>query len=255
MLFSCEREEYDSRAITYTYCKDNMEFSCDKLDSDPFYFECKLNDVDFCISAASGPTEEFAYYMRSGIGTSSRTPASNPVLSANTPVGATFFALSINPPQIDVNNGLSEDFAPAVSLWTPFVPGDSIYPGRHYIERFFQVGELPLRSPTVGETEGFKFDIYWACVRNPISEYRLRTGGQILTEGVALIPSVDAGHNVKLELLDIQSRDFSTTTQYFMTFKIEGDFVYSGAYNGRGAGDWAGKITDGIFKAMAEVPR
>lgn len=255
LIFSCEKEEPHKHQETYEYCRSNMRFECNLDEDAPFFFKAKLNGEDFCISAYPRANPLYYNYVSGAVATISTTSTSDPVLRPSSDGSGSLFNLGISLPIYDNLNGIMRDFDSRIRINTPRVPGDSIYPAEYYIERFFQVGELPLRKKYMEDTEGFDFYIYWSCVLRPGYEYyRQKDPGRIPSLGMTLSPRLGSAPTGKLELVEKRRIETATTIQYYMTFHLETELYYS-SYTSRLSGDEFGMLEDGVFRTVVEIPR
>lgn len=255
LIFSCEKEEPHKHQETYDYCRSNMRFECNLDEGAPFFFKARLNGEDFCISAYQGADPLYYNSVSGAVATISTTSTSDPVLRPSSDRSGSLFNIGISTPIHDNLNGITRDFDPLIRIKTPRVLGDSIYPAEYYIERFFQVGELPLRKEYMEDTEGFYFAISWGCVLRPGYEYyHQRTPDMIPSIGIGLSPSFGSAPTGKLELVEKRRVETPTTIQYYMTFHIETELYYS-SYTSRLSGDNFGMLEEGVFRTVVEIPR
>ena len=241
LFFACKKElTLDEKS--QKYCDENMEFTCTEPLGD-FYFSGKINGEDFCVSA-----DVDGYWMQNGIGTGTTTSTSDPTLSPGaTPFGS-FYNFGFVPPIID--NRATEDFAPFVTIWTPFIRDTTIYPDIEYFKRFIKEGDLTLWESDKDRSTGFYFSIAWNCVLLPGYDYYKETRPlAIPVVGNTLTPSFGKQDNAVFRISELKISGVPGFRVYDITFEIECDLYYDGT-NGK----YFGRLEDGIFKTQVVMP-
>ena len=227
------------------YCDENMEFTCSETLGD-FYFSGKINGEDFCVSA-----DVDGYWMGNGIGTGTTTSTSDPTLSPGTTPFSSFYGFSFRPPVIDAR--ATEDFAPFVTIWTPFIRDTTIYPDIEYFKRFVKEGDLELWESDKDRTTGFYFRIAWNCTLLPGYEYYKETRPLAIPGvTVTLSPSTGKQDNAVFRISELKISGVPGYRVYDITFEIECDLYYENS--GTNDRRYYGRLEDGIFKTQVVMP-
>jgi hypothetical protein len=130
----------------------------------------------------------------------------------------------------------------------------TVYSHEYYIDRFFQEGILPIRSETMPNTEGYEISIYWNCVYRPGYNYYAPRGiSSIPTLGTGLSPKHGPpAREERLEITSLEKRVFDNTILYAITFELECDLYFGGNHQ---RGEYYGRLNEGVFRIVTEVPR
>ena len=244
VFITCKKEEPTIREKTEKYCNENMEFTCSETLGE-FYFSGKINGKDFCVSA-----DVNGYWVDNGIYTETTTPTTDPTLSPNASPYATFFNFSFAPPLIDYQ--ATADFAPTVTIKTPFILDSIIYPEIEYFNRFIKEGDLTLRDKDMGKDSGFDFEIVWGCTFLPGYDYYKETRPLAIPGvGIGLTPSTGKQENAVFRISELKISGVPGYRVHDITFEIECDLYYwDSTFDYR----YYGRLEDGIFKTQVVMP-
>lgn len=240
VLVSCTEEDLSWEEKNEERCKEDMTFDCDYDEDDLTSFKGKLNGEEFCISAPYNGN--INYY---GIGTKTTTSTDNPVWSSENIPQSSYYALGIIPPIGGVNGSTLPNFAPLLRINTPTIQDSIIYTAEKYIEDFVKEGNLVLRDKDVDEYSGFDFYIFWKCDMKPYY-------GDSETHpsvGFYLSPLKASQDDMVFRVSEIRKFEEPWSIKYHITFEIECDLYYLNE------GEYFGRLEDGAFKTVVEIPR
>lgn len=250
LLFAgCEKEELSVRDATLLYCEENQELECNWNPTDDHYFRGKINGRPFCISSPNN-----RYWVLNSRGKISNISTDNPTFNpATTPAIATLYGFSISPPIIEQNNGIKEDFAPSVTIETPWIRDSTIFPETKYWDELLTDGEHPLRAKWEREESGFNFWITWSCVFRPGLNHYLRTSpNRIPAIGAGLSPAYGPRGNSSFRISKELTGETEVSLSYRIVFHISCDLYYSG-YSGRV--EYYGRLEDGEYATIATIAK
>ncbi len=245
-LLSC-REDLDLYEQSLKYCKENIEFTCTEPHGE-FFFKGKLNGKDFCVSKGVND-----YWVLNDIGTETVTLTSNPVLSPDVTPQSSYFNFGFYPPIMDNWNGILEEFAPSVYIYTPSVLDTTVLKASKYIDKFIQEGNLKLRDKNTDKYSGFHFVISWGCVMLPGYEYYLeKDPTRIPVVGEGITPSTGVQKNSVFRVTSFEKKVTPDFIIYDITFEISCDLYYGSDSTDNG---YFGRLEDGVFKTQVILSR